>query len=257
MATCFVIQPFDGGPFDKRYEEVLVPAITGAGLEPYRVDRDPNAGVVIESIEVGIKSAAICVADITTDNPNVWYELGFAFAAGKQVVMLCTRGRVKFPFDVQHRSILLYTTESTSDFDQLRTRLTERLRAGLKKNADLKTLAAPRLSAEGGLAPHEVACLAVVMENTLAAPDASIHNVIRDMDRAGFTPTAVGVAVRSLTKKGYVSVRTEQDQDGNVYNVYHATDDGSDWLVEHQNELKLTFGPERDEGGSGPDEIPF
>lgn len=43
MSTCFVIQPFDGGPFDKRYDDVIAPAIVAAGLEPYRVDRDPRA----------------------------------------------------------------------------------------------------------------------------------------------------------------------------------------------------------------------
>ena len=42
MGRCFVIQPFDGGKFDKRYEDVFVPAIQAVGLEPYRVDRDPS-----------------------------------------------------------------------------------------------------------------------------------------------------------------------------------------------------------------------
>ena len=50
MATCFVIQPFDGGPFDKRYADVFVPAITEAGLEAYRVDQDPAAAIPIEQI---------------------------------------------------------------------------------------------------------------------------------------------------------------------------------------------------------------
>jgi hypothetical protein len=30
MGTCFVIQPFDGGAFDKRYDDIFVPAIKGA-----------------------------------------------------------------------------------------------------------------------------------------------------------------------------------------------------------------------------------
>ena len=52
MGRCFVIQPFDnGGPFDKRYEDVIVPAITEAGLEPYRVDRDPSVNIPIDEIE--------------------------------------------------------------------------------------------------------------------------------------------------------------------------------------------------------------
>ena len=56
------------------------PAIKAAGLEAYRVDRDPGVEVPIEAIEDGIRTATVCLADITTDNPNVWYELGFAFA---------------------------------------------------------------------------------------------------------------------------------------------------------------------------------
>jgi hypothetical protein len=41
MPRCFVIQPFDdGGPYDKRYKDVLLPAIKDADLEPYRIDED-------------------------------------------------------------------------------------------------------------------------------------------------------------------------------------------------------------------------
>lgn len=43
MPTCFVIQPFDAGPYDKRYDDAFVPAISDAGLEPYRVDRPETA----------------------------------------------------------------------------------------------------------------------------------------------------------------------------------------------------------------------
>ena len=42
MARCFVSQPFDAGEFDKRYGQVYGPAIKAAGLEPYRVDREPK-----------------------------------------------------------------------------------------------------------------------------------------------------------------------------------------------------------------------
>jgi len=43
MDKCFVMQPFDGSDFDSRYEDVIAPAIREAGLEPYRVDRDPKS----------------------------------------------------------------------------------------------------------------------------------------------------------------------------------------------------------------------
>lgn len=109
MRNCFIIQPFDQ-KFNKRYDDVYKRAVEKAGLEAYRVDQDHSAEVLIEAIEEGIKSSAICLADITLDNPNVWYELGFAYASKKPIVMICSdeRQTQKFPFDIQHRSIITY-----------------------------------------------------------------------------------------------------------------------------------------------------
>jgi hypothetical protein len=98
---CFVIQPFDdGGPFDKRYDDVLVPAIRAAELEEYRVDRDPNVAIPIDQIETAIPTSVICLADITLDNPNVWFELGYAIALAKQVVLICNKNRAT-PFSIR------------------------------------------------------------------------------------------------------------------------------------------------------------
>ncbi len=125
MAFCFVIQPFDSAKFDKRFNDIYRPAIEAAGLEAYRVDQDPGVQVPIESIEQGIRKATVCLADITEDNPNVWYELGFTFAANKPVVMVCSEERPgnKYPFDIQHRSIIPYMADAPSDFEKLRTNL--------------------------------------------------------------------------------------------------------------------------------------
>ena len=71
MAICFVIQPFDDGKFDKRFVDIFAPAIKAAGLEPYRVDQDPAVEIPIDAIEDRIKAASVCLAEITTDNPNV------------------------------------------------------------------------------------------------------------------------------------------------------------------------------------------
>jgi hypothetical protein len=142
MATCFVIQPFDSGKFDKRYDDVYQPAIKAAGLDAYRVDRDPGVDVPIEAIEDGIRDAAVCLADITTDNPNVWYELGFAFASGRPVIMVCSdeRTSAKYPFDIQHRTVIGYKPESPSDFSKLQVALTERIKAVLNKTEVIRQL---------------------------------------------------------------------------------------------------------------------
>ncbi len=59
MPTCFVIQPFNDED-DRRYDEVYKPALEEAGVEPYRVDRDPTVTVLIETIEKRIRESDIC-----------------------------------------------------------------------------------------------------------------------------------------------------------------------------------------------------
>ncbi|PYX61629.1 MAG: hypothetical protein DMG74_22325 [Acidobacteria bacterium] len=163
MPTCFVIQPFDnGGPYDKRYRDILVPAIKEAGLEPYRVDEDPGTTIVIDDIEKGIQDAEVCLADITTNNPNIWYEVGFAFANGKAVVMVCLDPRPDpFPFDIRHRHIIRYKLHAPSDFETLRGEIVKRLKAQKKKAETLQTVAAmSQMRSVEGLSAHEIAALA-------------------------------------------------------------------------------------------------
>jgi hypothetical protein len=144
LATCFVIQPFDdGGKFDKRYTDVFAPAIKEAGFDPYRVDTDPTVSIPIEEIQRGIRRANLCFADITLDNPNVWFELGYALATDKEICLVCSEDRTgKYPFDIQHRTIIKYRVESKRDFESLQSRITERLKAIVDKSANLAAIEA-------------------------------------------------------------------------------------------------------------------
>jgi len=171
MPTCFVIQPFDRGKFDKRFFDIYKPAIEAAGLSAYRVDEDPAVSVPIESIEKGIRDAAICLADITTDNPNVWYELGYAFSAARPVVMVCSNERTtKYPFDIQHRSIIPYCPESSSDFDELRTRLTAVLNAQVTSRVLLQDMAkSDPVATVEGLSYPEILVVGVLAGNASLA----------------------------------------------------------------------------------------
>ena len=62
---CFVMQLFDEGDFDRRYDQVIVSALEEAQLQPYRVDRDPSVSIPVDDIEVGIQNAKVCLAEIT------------------------------------------------------------------------------------------------------------------------------------------------------------------------------------------------
>jgi hypothetical protein len=242
MATCFVIQPFDQGPFDKRFDDVLRPAILAADLEPYRVDRDPKASIPIEEIEAGIRNSAVCLADISTDNPNVWFELGFAIASQKNVVLVCSGERqARFPFDIQHRSVITYRTDSTSDFEALEGRITQRLKALLSKEQHLQQASnlSPVADVEG-LSQHEMVALVAVAQNIDSlVDDASTYIIRQDMEKAGFTRIATTLGLASLVSKELLEIIETQDYNGDPYTGYKVTVAGLNWLNQNQDRLVL------------------
>jgi nucleoside 2-deoxyribosyltransferase len=217
------MQPFDGGVFDKRYEDIFAPAIADAGLDAYRVDQDPKVSVPIEDIENGIRDSRICLADITIDNPNVWFELGYAISAGKSVVLVCSTDRTtKFPFDVQHRSIIRYSSESPRDFDALRKSITTKIKAVMHREESLpKVTELARLTKIEGLDQHEIVALAALAENLEYPEDyATSFQIKRDMERSGFTKVATTLALKSLVQKELVTYSRFADENGEPYTGY-------------------------------------
>jgi len=85
------MQPFDRDRYDKLYKQVFKPAIEKARLDSYRVDNDPAASIPIETIQEEITNSVVCFAEITEDNPNVWFELGFAISRQKPLALSAQR----------------------------------------------------------------------------------------------------------------------------------------------------------------------
>lgn len=243
---CFVIQPFDGGVFDKRYVDVFEPAIRDAGLIPYRVDRDPAVSIPIHEIEKAIADSAVCFAEITTDNPNVWFELGYAIASEKSVVMVCAEQRIRFPFDVQHRTIIRYKTESASDFLLLGREVIARLKGAIGRQSDLGAIAKlsrTSIAESGGLTPPEFSGLAVLAAHFSRNGYAmSGHKFHVDMERAGFNDLGSALALRGLERRGLIIGKPVEDQ-YDPYMGYEVTEDGMTWLEQNQATLKLTQPP--------------
>jgi nucleoside 2-deoxyribosyltransferase len=244
MPTCFVIQPFDKGRFDKRYEQVFVPAIKAAGLEPYRVDKDVASSIPIESIERGIQDAAVCLADITTDNPNVWYELGYAYASGTPVVMVCAavrEGKV-YPFDIQHRTVTSYHSDAPNDFAALGKTITERLQAELKKGLTIKKLASSEsvVAPIDGLSPNEMSILALLGGNVLTPTDTqSLWSLQQEAEKAGMTKLGCNLAIRKLSTKKLVEARTDEDHNGEPYDAVAIADLGWNWIESNEQRFQL------------------
>ncbi|MGI4812711.1 MAG: hypothetical protein ACRYG5_07850 [Janthinobacterium lividum] len=257
-----MIQPFND-TYNKRFDSLYKPAIEAAGMTAYRVDLDSSAVVLVEAIETNIKRAAVCLADISEDNPNVWYELGFAYAAGRPVVMACSdqRGRTAkpFPFDIQHRAIVTYKTEAPQDFQLFQQKLTDKLRAMLEQGEALEEIAErTNVAAVDGLSPQEVTVLGVIASSVFQDDLAvSISEVRNNCESVGLNNLGFNLGLRRLKAKSFVVA--EELSDDNSYNSYpgvRVTDAGWGWI--EANEQKFTFQASGSKKvNTFDDEIPF
>ncbi len=105
--SCFVVMPF-AKPHGDYYSTIYEPAISKAGLRPVRADNEIfGAGKIMDQVWSGITSAKVLVAELTTKNANVFYELGLAHALKKPVVLVSSNEE-DVPFDLHHIRVIYY-----------------------------------------------------------------------------------------------------------------------------------------------------
>lgn len=91
----------------------------------YRCTDDLFGNDIMQDIWEGICSAGLIIADLTTRNPNVFYELGLAHTLGKDFLLI-TQDLADLPFDLRRFRCVEY--EDNSDgYERLRTELSKRL----------------------------------------------------------------------------------------------------------------------------------
>ncbi len=102
---CFVIMPF-GQPWSARTYAVVSETLAGEGYRCRRAD-EYHGRVILADIWRGLNEGSVVIADLTSANPNVYYELGLAHVLGKEVISLLQRGE-EIPFDQRPFRILHY-----------------------------------------------------------------------------------------------------------------------------------------------------
>jgi len=103
----FVVMQFSE-EYNELFNEVIKPVCEDFGLECERADDYYTTNMIIEDIISSITSASVVVADITPDNPNVFYEVGYSHAISKPTILLCDKKRSKLPFDLSSFRTLFY-----------------------------------------------------------------------------------------------------------------------------------------------------
>jgi hypothetical protein len=104
----FVVMPFgtktdaDGQEiqFNEVHKRLIRPALDRAGLKAFRADEEQRAGDIRADMFQELLLADLVLADISIDNPNVWYELGVRHALRSRGVVLISGGRTPKAFDI-------------------------------------------------------------------------------------------------------------------------------------------------------------
>ncbi len=245
---CFVIQEFDeGGTFDRRYSETVAPTLQKVGVRPQRADQILGLQPVVEKIESAIRGAHICVADVSTDNPNVWLEVGYALALDRPTVILCDKAmRKRLPFDIQHRPVIFYRTDSRSGFDELEKELLKNVKNELDRSSRIRH--APVLKAGAttleDLKDYEVAMLSTLLALWATPKNGGTHSDLQGkLNSMGLNDVALALGITKLTQKGYVQKQTVEEQDswGNSWQneVFQITPDGIAWIQAHEDQIEI------------------
>ena len=86
--------------FDAVYEELIAPAVRAAGLEPLRADEEMGGGIIHKPMFERLILCDYAVADLTTANANVFYELGVRHALRPYTTVLLFAEGGRPAFDV-------------------------------------------------------------------------------------------------------------------------------------------------------------
>jgi hypothetical protein len=143
---CFVLMPFgqksDGAgatvDFDAVYHTLIKPAVDAVGCEAIRADEELAGGMIHKPMYERLILCEYAVADLTTANANVFYELGIRHAVRPWSTVLLFAGQSRLPFDVAPLRAMPYKLTATGqpdDVDTAKTALIDRLRDAQNKAA--------------------------------------------------------------------------------------------------------------------------
>lgn len=159
---CFVLMPFgekkdaSGATinFDAVYETLIKPAVIEAGMDPIRADEEQVGGIIHKPMFERLVLCDYAVADLTTANANVFYELGVRHAARPYSTALMYAGTTRLPFDLGPMRALPYSLTGRGKperIEETRAALVKCLLEARERNVD-----SPLFQLVEGMRPQEI-----------------------------------------------------------------------------------------------------
>lgn len=106
---CFVLLEYKP-PFTDIYETLIRPTVESEGFRCLKANDIFSTTPVIEDIWANINKASLIIAEITSTNSNVLYELGICHTLGKEV-MIITQRPEDVPFNFRHLRFYPYKND--------------------------------------------------------------------------------------------------------------------------------------------------
>ncbi len=114
--NCFVIMPFTA-EFDDVYaviKQTVENATNTVSGRCFRLDETRPAGRITDRLLNELRAATFCVADLTGNRPNVMWEIGFAMALEKPIIII-TQNLDELPFDIKDMQSIPYSRNHLSN----------------------------------------------------------------------------------------------------------------------------------------------
>jgi hypothetical protein len=138
MGIGFIIMQIGNTDLDRICRDAIVPALSACGLDPKRVDKHNEGGLLKNEIIDFIEKAEIIIADLTNERPNCYLEVGYGMGIDKFRNLILTAredhnqdspthrpGGPKVHFDLHGYDVLFWRPEGIEEF---RIELEKRIR---------------------------------------------------------------------------------------------------------------------------------
>ena len=145
---CFVLMPFGKKPdasgmmidFDAVYQDLIAPAVALADMDPLRADEEMAGGIIHKPLFERLIFCEYAIADLTTANASVFYELGVRHAVRPwSTILLFSKGGSQLPLDVAPLRALPYvlgTDGRPVEIDSTRSVIAARLHEARQSRTD-------------------------------------------------------------------------------------------------------------------------
>jgi nucleoside 2-deoxyribosyltransferase len=109
-------------PFDEHGEQVLHSlrgALEEIGVDVFRLDNIRPGASWANAVTDAIRSSDFIVADVTRQNPNVYYELGLAHALRKPTILLMSsESGSRLPSDLSGFNYIVYEPDNLHELTE-------------------------------------------------------------------------------------------------------------------------------------------